>query len=108
MHESHTEGLPTINQFLFVTVYLQFAGVWGRPGFSTPIFIAMLTGVVSSIVESIGDYYTCARLAGAPQPPVHAVNRGEKPLSYQQQFESQYDNGLTVKSTLVLLRNYPK
>lgn len=25
---------------------------------------------------SVGDYYACARLAGAPPPPVHAVSRG--------------------------------
>ncbi|CAB1322786.1 unnamed protein product, partial [Coregonus sp. 'balchen'] len=25
---------------------------------------------------SIGDYYACARLSGAPPPPTHAINRG--------------------------------
>lgn len=28
------------------------------------------------MVESVGDYYACARLVGAPPPPKHAVNRG--------------------------------
>ncbi|XP_068816318.1 solute carrier family 23 member 1 isoform X3 [Struthio camelus] len=37
-----------------------------------PLPVATLAG----IVESIGDYYSCARLAGAPAPPVHAINRG--------------------------------
>lgn len=27
-------------------------------------------------MESIGDYYACARLSGAPPPPTHAINRG--------------------------------
>ena len=36
----------------------------------------MITGVITSAIESIGDYYTCARLAGALPPPKHAVNRG--------------------------------
>lgn len=36
----------------------------------------MLAGVLASIIESIGDYYACARLAGAPPPPKHAINRG--------------------------------
>jgi len=36
----------------------------------------MLAGVVAGTVESIGDYYACAKLSGAPPPPVHAVNRG--------------------------------
>ena len=35
-----------------------------------------MAGVVSSAVESVGDYYACARMSGAPQPPSHAVNRG--------------------------------
>ena len=36
----------------------------------------MLAGVLASMVESIGDYYACARLSGAPPPPKHAINRG--------------------------------
>ena len=36
----------------------------------------MLAGVLASIIESVGDYYACARLAGAPPPPSHAINRG--------------------------------
>ena len=36
----------------------------------------MLAGVLASIIESVGDYYACARLSGAPPPPRHAINRG--------------------------------
>ena len=36
----------------------------------------MLAGVLASMIESIGDYYACARLSGAPPPPTHAINRG--------------------------------
>lgn len=36
----------------------------------------MLAGVLASMVESVGDYYACARLSGAPPPPAHAINRG--------------------------------
>ena len=36
----------------------------------------MLAGVLASMIESIGDYYACARLSGAPPPPKHAINRG--------------------------------
>ena len=36
----------------------------------------MLAGVLASMIESIGDYYACARLSGAPPPPRHAINRG--------------------------------
>ena len=36
----------------------------------------MLAGVLASAIESVGDYYACARLSGAPPPPIHAINRG--------------------------------
>jgi nucleobase transporter 1/2 len=36
----------------------------------------MLAGYVASMVESVGDYYACARLAGAPTPTPAVVNRG--------------------------------
>lgn len=36
----------------------------------------MIAGVLASMVESIGDYFACARVSGAPPPPNHAVNRG--------------------------------
>ena len=36
----------------------------------------MFAGVLASAIESVGDYYACARLSGAPPPPIHAVNRG--------------------------------
>ena len=36
----------------------------------------MLAGVIASIIESLGDYYACARISGAPPPPIHALNRG--------------------------------
>ena len=36
----------------------------------------MLAGVLASIIESVGDYYACARLSGAPPPPKHAISRG--------------------------------
>lgn len=53
-----------------------YPGQWGLPTVSTAAVFGMLAGVLSSMIESIGDYYACARLAGAPPPPIHAVNRG--------------------------------
>ena len=52
-----------------------FAGQWGMPRVSLVPVLSMLFAVVSSILESISDYYACARLAGAPPPPAHAINR---------------------------------
>lgn len=48
------------------------------PTFNSAFFVAMVAGVVTSVIESIGDYYTCARLAGALPPPPSAVNRGKQ------------------------------
>lgn len=53
-----------------------FLGQWGLPTISAAAVFGMLSGVVASIVESIGDYYACARMSGAPPPPTHAINRG--------------------------------
>ncbi|XP_057376803.1 solute carrier family 23 member 1-like [Daphnia carinata] len=49
---------------------------WGLPTVSVAAVFGMLAGVLASAIESIGDYYACARLAGARPPPVHAMNRG--------------------------------
>ncbi|XP_016898703.1 solute carrier family 23 member 2 isoform X2 [Cynoglossus semilaevis] len=49
---------------------------WGFPTVTAAGVIGMMSAVVSSIIESIGDYYACARLSGAPPPPIHAINRG--------------------------------
>ena len=49
---------------------------WGIPTFSVASVFGMLPAVLAGIVESIGDYYACARLSGAPPPPVDSVNRG--------------------------------
>ena len=47
------------------------------PTVSTAGVFGMLAGVLAGMLESIGDYYACARLAGAPPPPTHALNRGQ-------------------------------
>ena len=53
-----------------------FSGQWGTPTVSAAGVIGMFAGVIASIIESIGDYYACARISGAPPPPRHAINRG--------------------------------
>lgn len=49
---------------------------WGIPQFGLAAFVGMLAGYVASMVESIGDYYACARLSGAPVPNAKTINRG--------------------------------
>ena len=49
---------------------------WGLPVFGLAATVGMLAGYLASMVESVGDYYACARLAGAPVPSSSVVNRG--------------------------------
>ena len=49
---------------------------WGWPVFGAAAAVGMLAGYIASIVESVGDYYACARLAGGPVPDRKVVNRG--------------------------------
>ncbi|CAD5114783.1 DgyrCDS3826 [Dimorphilus gyrociliatus] len=49
---------------------------WGAPKVKLPAVLGLMAGILATTVESVGDYYACARLAGAPPPPPSAVNRG--------------------------------
>uniref|UniRef100_A0A8C8SX27 Solute carrier family 23 member 1-like n=1 Tax=Pelusios castaneus TaxID=367368 RepID=A0A8C8SX27_9SAUR len=53
-----------------------YPGQWGVPTISLAGVFGIIAGVISSMVESVGDYYACARLSGAPPPPKHAISRG--------------------------------
>ncbi|MEQ2201650.1 hypothetical protein XENOCAPTIV_015723, partial [Xenoophorus captivus] len=49
---------------------------WFRMPYPFAGVLGMLSATMVGIVESIGDYYACARLSGATPPPIHAINRG--------------------------------
>ncbi|XP_062860868.1 xan_ur_permease domain-containing protein [Trichomycterus rosablanca] len=53
-----------------------YPGQWGLPTISLAGVLGIFAGVIASMIESVGDYVACARLAGAPPPPRHAINRG--------------------------------
>ncbi|XP_063422282.1 solute carrier family 23 member 2-like isoform X1 [Mytilus trossulus] len=53
-----------------------YPGQWGTPTASVAGVFGMLAGVLASMIESVGDYYACAKISGARPPPVHAINRG--------------------------------
>ncbi|XP_063757593.1 solute carrier family 23 member 2-like isoform X2 [Eleginops maclovinus] len=55
---------------------LPYPGQWGMPAVSLAGVFGMMAGIICSMAESVGDYYACARLSGAPPPPLHAINRG--------------------------------
>lgn len=52
---------------------------WGFPSF-TSITVAsvfgMLAGFLASMIESVGDYYACARIAEGPVPTEKMISRG--------------------------------
>lgn len=55
---------------------LSFSVQFGIPTISVAGFAGMLAATISSIIESVGDYFAAARLSNAEAPPPHAVNRG--------------------------------
>ncbi|XP_043205002.1 solute carrier family 23 member 2-like [Amphibalanus amphitrite] len=59
-----------------VWLQLPLIGRWGAPTVHIGPVLGMTAAVLASIVESIGDYYSCAKISGASAPPVHAMNRG--------------------------------
>ena len=73
--ENFEQAIKILIEYLFYGIFV-VAGQWGRPTVSVASVFGMLAGVLAGIVESIGDYYACANLCGAPPPPAHAVNRG--------------------------------
>ncbi|XP_052770614.1 solute carrier family 23 member 2-like isoform X1 [Mya arenaria] len=56
--------------------YWPYPFQFGIPSVSAAGYVGLLAATLSSIIESIGDYFACARISGAPPPPAHAVNRG--------------------------------
>lgn len=59
----------------FISLFVSIGQVvW--PSVSLAAFFGMLSGVIASIVESLGDYSACAAMCDVPSPPNHALNRG--------------------------------
>ncbi|XP_021369666.1 solute carrier family 23 member 1-like isoform X2 [Mizuhopecten yessoensis] len=56
--------------------YFPHPGQFGLPGFNVSVFAGFMLATVISILDSIGDYYACAKTCNAPPPPSHAINRG--------------------------------
>lgn len=53
---------------------------WGMPDWSSATLwagaVGMLAGYLASMIESIGDYYACARISEAPVPTGKMISRG--------------------------------
>ena len=62
---------------LWTSRILFYTGQWGAPTVSLAAVCAILSGIIATTIESVGDYHACAKLCDAPPPPLHAVNRGK-------------------------------
>ncbi|XP_025084497.1 solute carrier family 23 member 1-like [Pomacea canaliculata] len=73
-------GVRTDSKFEVLQIaqwfFVPYPGQWGMPTVSLASFMAMFAATITSIIESVADYYACARISGVPPPPAHAVNRG--------------------------------
>ncbi|XP_061189683.1 solute carrier family 23 member 1-like isoform X2 [Saccostrea echinata] len=69
--DANVKVLHNANWFFF-----PYPGQWGLPTVSAASYMGMMAATLTSIIESVGDYYACARISGEPPPPAHAVNRG--------------------------------
>ncbi len=72
-HPAHT-SLQKVYDAPYIRVPYPFQ--WGLPQFAPAAIVGMLAGYIASMVESIGDYYACARMSGAPTPDEKTINKG--------------------------------
>ncbi|KAJ8317212.1 hypothetical protein KUTeg_005116 [Tegillarca granosa] len=69
--DSRTHVIDMTRWFTF-----PYPGQFGAPAFSSGAFITFLFGTITSVLDSIGDYYACAKICSLPSPPAHSMNRG--------------------------------
>ena len=59
-----------------VCMLFNISGQFGMPSFSGSALVGCLLATMLSILDSVGDYFACAKACRVPPPPRHAVNRG--------------------------------
>jgi nucleobase transporter 1/2 len=57
-------------------IRIPYPGQWGAPKFKSYAIVPMIGSMLAGMIESIGDYYSCARLSGAPPPTPGIISRG--------------------------------
>lgn len=62
--------------FVYLFGIITVSGQFGPLSFSSGAFVGCLLATILSILDSVGDYFACARACYVPPPPSHAVNRG--------------------------------
>ncbi len=74
--EKHPAHVSTDNLAAAPWFRMPYPFQWGLPTFLPAAIVGMIAGYLASMVESIGDYYACARLAGAPPPDRKTISKG--------------------------------
>ncbi len=75
-HDGHPSHVDTSKIAASPWIRIPYPFQWGLPKFTAAALVGMLAGYLASIIESVGDYYACARLAGEPNPSARLINRG--------------------------------
>ena len=74
-----TSGVELIRTAPWFSLRHMLPFKWGFPTLNAITLagsLGMLAGYLGSMVESIGDYYSCARMAEAPVPTAKMISRG--------------------------------
>ena len=74
-----TSGIAIIQASPWFSLKPALPFKWGFPEFNAITLagsLGMLAGYLGSMVESIGDYYACARMAEAPVPTAKMISKG--------------------------------
>ena len=72
-------GPNCLQQFCLIQLldnFICFPGQFGAFQFSFSALVGCLLATILSILDSVGDYFACAKACSVPPPPRHAVNRG--------------------------------
>ena len=57
-------------------ILIPYPGQFGTPRFNSAVFVGFLISVITSVIESVGDYIATSRVCHAYPVPRHAMNRG--------------------------------
>ncbi|ESO98413.1 hypothetical protein LOTGIDRAFT_114480 [Lottia gigantea] len=55
---------------------IPYPGQFGLPRTSTAVIVGFSAATISSLIESVGDYFAAAKSCQVPAPPDHAITRG--------------------------------
>ena len=67
-----------LHKFIWLSICdnIFIPGQFGTPRFNSAVFVGFLISVITSVIESVGDYIATSRVCHAYPVPRHAMNRG--------------------------------